>query len=173
MHMSRYVFSLISELCSVYYIKLCWSFNLNLKFETGNWPSGECPPASDFKYWWLYQTIPELLWHCCQCKGSNCIKLCSRKSSAGVQLAWLRTFGRTGLGSKDELEAPRGVTVTRLDEFLVADIRKSTLIALKLDPKTGSRLEHTVVTGFHRPYLVFMFMYLADAFIQSDLQMKI
>uniref|UniRef100_A0AAV2K0C8 NHL repeat-containing protein n=1 Tax=Knipowitschia caucasica TaxID=637954 RepID=A0AAV2K0C8_KNICA len=55
---------------------------------------------------------------------------------------------------KDELEAPRGVTVTRADEFLVADIRKGTLIALKLDPKTAVRLERTVVTGFHRPYLV-------------------
>lgn len=67
----------------------------------------------------------------------------------------LQTFGGSGLGSaKNDLEAPRGVTVTRLDEFLVADIRKGTLIALKLDPKTGSRLERTVVTGFHRPYLV-------------------
>ncbi|KAK9538019.1 hypothetical protein VZT92_005581 [Zoarces viviparus] len=67
----------------------------------------------------------------------------------------LQTFGGSGLGSaKDELEAPRGVTITRLDEFLVADIRKGSLIALKLDPKTGSRLERTVVTGFHRPYLV-------------------
>ncbi|KAK2905811.1 hypothetical protein Q8A73_009754 [Channa argus] len=67
----------------------------------------------------------------------------------------LQTFGGSGLGSrKDDLEAPRGVTVTRIDEFLVADIRKGTLIALKLDPKTGSRLERTVVTGFHRPYLV-------------------
>ncbi|CAB1420036.1 unnamed protein product [Pleuronectes platessa] len=67
----------------------------------------------------------------------------------------LQTFGGSGLGSaKDELEAPRGVTVTRVDEFLVADIRKGTLIALKLEPKTGSRLERTVVTGFHRPYLV-------------------
>ncbi|XP_047457302.1 uncharacterized protein LOC125017834 [Mugil cephalus] len=67
----------------------------------------------------------------------------------------LQTYGGSGLSSaKDELEAPRGVTVTRLDEFLVADIRKGTLIALKLDPKTGSRLERTVVTGFHRPYLV-------------------
>nr|XP_043869876.1 uncharacterized protein LOC122759239 [Solea senegalensis] len=67
----------------------------------------------------------------------------------------LQTFGGSGLGSaKHELEAPRGVTVTRLDEFLVADIRKGTLVALKLDPKTGSRIERTVVTGFHRPYLV-------------------
>ncbi|XP_034549937.1 uncharacterized protein LOC117820318 [Notolabrus celidotus] len=67
----------------------------------------------------------------------------------------LQTFGGSGLSSaKDELEAPRGVTVTRLDEFLVADIRKGTLIALKLEPKTGCRLERTVVTGFHRPYLV-------------------
>lgn len=67
----------------------------------------------------------------------------------------LQTFGGAGSGSgKDDLEAPRGVTVTRLDEFLVADIRKGTLIALKLDPKTGYRLERTVVTGFHRPYLV-------------------
>uniref|UniRef100_A0A3B4YMB9 E3 ubiquitin-protein ligase TRIM32 n=1 Tax=Seriola lalandi dorsalis TaxID=1841481 RepID=A0A3B4YMB9_SERLL len=67
----------------------------------------------------------------------------------------LQTFGGSGWGSaKDDLEAPRGVTVTRLDEFLVADIRKGTLIALKLDPKTGYRRERTVVTGFHRPYLV-------------------
>uniref|UniRef100_A0A3Q2C734 E3 ubiquitin-protein ligase TRIM32 n=1 Tax=Cyprinodon variegatus TaxID=28743 RepID=A0A3Q2C734_CYPVA len=67
----------------------------------------------------------------------------------------LEIFGGSGLGSaKDELEAPRGVTVTRLDEFLVADIKKGNLIALKLDPKTGCRLERTVVTGFHRPYLV-------------------
>lgn len=55
---------------------------------------------------------------------------------------------------RDELEAPRGVTVTQKDEFLVADIRKSTLTSLRLEPKTGSRLERTVVTGFHRPYLV-------------------
>lgn len=67
----------------------------------------------------------------------------------------LQSFGGSGFGStKDELESPRGVTITRLDEFLVADIRKGTLIALKLDPKTGCRLERTVVTGFHRPYLV-------------------
>ncbi|XP_034144640.1 uncharacterized protein LOC117593466 [Esox lucius] len=67
----------------------------------------------------------------------------------------LQTFGGSGMGSaKDELEAPRGVTVNRLDEFLVADIRRGTLTALKLDPKTGSRLERTVVTGFHRPCLV-------------------
>ena len=67
----------------------------------------------------------------------------------------LQTFGGSGMGAaKDELEAPRGVTVTRLDEFLVADIRRGTLVAMKLDPKTGSRLERTVVTGFHRPYLV-------------------
>nr|XP_061826943.1 uncharacterized protein LOC133613425 isoform X1 [Nerophis lumbriciformis] len=67
----------------------------------------------------------------------------------------LQTFGGSGLGTaKDDLEAPRGVTVTRLDEFLIADIRKGTLIALKLDHKTGSRLERTVVTGFNRPYLV-------------------
>ncbi|RVE58347.1 hypothetical protein OJAV_G00208440 [Oryzias javanicus] len=67
----------------------------------------------------------------------------------------LQTFGGSGLGSaKDELEAPRGVTVSRSDDFLVADIRKGTLISLKLEPKTGSRLERTVVTGFHRPYLV-------------------
>lgn len=67
----------------------------------------------------------------------------------------LQTFGGSRSGSaKDELEAPRGVTVTRLDEFLVADIRKGSLIALKLDPKTGCRLERTFVTGFHRPYLV-------------------
>lgn len=55
---------------------------------------------------------------------------------------------------RDELEAPRGVTVTNKDEFLVADIRKGTLTSLRLEPKTGSRLERTVVTGFNRPYLV-------------------
>ncbi|XP_060733243.1 uncharacterized protein LOC132850614 [Tachysurus vachellii] len=55
---------------------------------------------------------------------------------------------------RDELEAPRGVTVTQKDEFLVADIRKGTLTSLRLEPKTGSRLERTLVTGFHRPYLV-------------------
>uniref|UniRef100_A0A8D2ZL24 E3 ubiquitin-protein ligase TRIM32 n=1 Tax=Scophthalmus maximus TaxID=52904 RepID=A0A8D2ZL24_SCOMX len=38
--------------------------------------------------------------------------------------------------------------------FLVADIKRGTLTALKLDPKTGARLERTVVTGYHRPYLV-------------------
>lgn len=67
----------------------------------------------------------------------------------------LQTYGGSGSRSaKDELEAPRGVTVTQTDEFLVADIRKGTLIALKVEPKTGCRLERTVVTGFHRPYLV-------------------
>ncbi|KAL2081408.1 hypothetical protein ACEWY4_023261 [Coilia grayii] len=70
----------------------------------------------------------------------------------------LQTYGgTTGPGappSADGLEAPRGVAVTRQDEFLVADIRKGTLTAMKLDPKTGIRLERTVVTGFHRPYLV-------------------
>lgn len=55
---------------------------------------------------------------------------------------------------RDELEAPRGVTVTQKDEFLVADICKGTLSSLRLEPKTGSRLERTVVTGFHRPYIV-------------------
>ncbi|XP_047432418.1 uncharacterized protein LOC125000782 [Mugil cephalus] len=67
----------------------------------------------------------------------------------------LQTFGGTTLGStNEELDAPRGVTVTRQDEFLVADIKRGTLTALKLDPKTGSKLERTVVTGYHRPYLV-------------------
>ncbi|KAI4882053.1 hypothetical protein NFI96_007679 [Prochilodus magdalenae] len=64
----------------------------------------------------------------------------------------LQTFG--GSGSQQDFEAPRGVTVTRLDDFLVADIRRGTLTALKLDPKTGAKMERTVVTGFHRPYLV-------------------
>ncbi|XP_069022444.1 uncharacterized protein [Embiotoca jacksoni] len=67
----------------------------------------------------------------------------------------LRTFGGTMVGSADEeLDAPRGVTVNRRDDFLVADIKRGTLTALKLDPKTGARLERTVVTGYHRPYLV-------------------
>lgn len=63
----------------------------------------------------------------------------------------LQTFGGTMM---QELDAPRGVTVTRQDEFLVADIKRGTLTSLKLDPKTGTRLERTVVTGYHRPYLV-------------------
>uniref|UniRef100_A0A4W6BUQ9 E3 ubiquitin-protein ligase TRIM32 n=1 Tax=Lates calcarifer TaxID=8187 RepID=A0A4W6BUQ9_LATCA len=67
----------------------------------------------------------------------------------------LQTFGGTLIGStNEELDAPRGVTVTRQDEFLVADIKRGTLTALKLDPKTGARLERTVVSGYHRPYLV-------------------
>lgn len=64
----------------------------------------------------------------------------------------LQTFG--GSGTQQDFEAPRGVTVTRIDEFLVADIRRGTLTTLKLDPKTGTKIERTVVTGFHRPYLV-------------------
>lgn len=64
----------------------------------------------------------------------------------------MQTFG--GSGTQQDFEAPRGVTVTMLDEFLVADIRRGTLTALKLDPKTGTKMERTVVTGFHRPYLV-------------------
>ncbi|XP_008427331.1 uncharacterized protein LOC103476633 [Poecilia reticulata] len=67
----------------------------------------------------------------------------------------LQTFGGTVTGStNEELDAPRGVTVTCQDEFVVADIKRGTLTALKLDPKTGARLERTVVTGYHRPYLV-------------------
>lgn len=67
----------------------------------------------------------------------------------------LQTFGGTMIGStNEELDAPRGVTVTREDEFLVADIKRGSLTSLKLDPKTGVRLERTVVTGYHRPYLV-------------------
>lgn len=67
----------------------------------------------------------------------------------------LQTFGGTMTGStNEELDAPRGVTVTREDEFLVADIKRGSLTSLKLDPKTGVRLERTVVTGYHRPYLV-------------------
>lgn len=67
----------------------------------------------------------------------------------------LQTFGGSAIGStNEELEAPRGVTVTRGDEFLVADIKRGSLTSLKLDPKSGVRLERTVVTGYHRPYLV-------------------
>ncbi|KAM7375360.1 hypothetical protein PAMA_014453 [Pampus argenteus] len=67
----------------------------------------------------------------------------------------LQIFGGTIIGStNEELDAPRGVTVNREDEFLVADIKRGTLTTLKLDPKTGARLERTVVTGYHRPYLV-------------------
>lgn len=67
----------------------------------------------------------------------------------------LQTFGGAAIGStNEELEAPRGVTVTPGDEFLVADMKRGSLTSLKLDPKTGVRLERTVVTGYHRPYLV-------------------
>uniref|UniRef100_A0A673BQB6 Uncharacterized protein n=1 Tax=Sphaeramia orbicularis TaxID=375764 RepID=A0A673BQB6_9TELE len=67
----------------------------------------------------------------------------------------LQTFGGTMIGStNEELDAPRGITVTRQDDFLVADIKRGTLTALKLDPKTGARVERTVVSGYHRPYLV-------------------
>uniref|UniRef100_A0A3Q0SQY6 E3 ubiquitin-protein ligase TRIM32 n=1 Tax=Amphilophus citrinellus TaxID=61819 RepID=A0A3Q0SQY6_AMPCI len=67
----------------------------------------------------------------------------------------LQTFGGTMISStNEELDAPRGVTVNHQDEFLVADIKRGTITALKLDPKTGARLERTVVTGYHRPYLV-------------------
>nr|XP_054599143.1 uncharacterized protein LOC129163914 [Nothobranchius furzeri] len=67
----------------------------------------------------------------------------------------LQTFGGTMIGSTNEdLDAPRGITVTWQDDFLVADIKRGTLTNLKLDPKTGVRLERTVITGFHRPYLV-------------------
>ncbi|XP_057707603.1 uncharacterized protein LOC130926616 [Corythoichthys intestinalis] len=62
----------------------------------------------------------------------------------------LRTFG----GSGDGLEAPRGVTVTRQDEFLVADVRRGTLVLLEPPRETGSRSGRTVATGFRRPYLV-------------------
>ncbi|KAJ8352493.1 hypothetical protein SKAU_G00239690 [Synaphobranchus kaupii] len=61
----------------------------------------------------------------------------------------LQTFA-----ARDELDAPRGVAVDGLDQFLVADLRRGTLTVLKLDPKKGARLERTVVPGFHRPYLV-------------------
>ncbi|XP_061910693.1 uncharacterized protein LOC133654390 [Entelurus aequoreus] len=67
----------------------------------------------------------------------------------------LQTFGGIMSGTNnEELDAPRGVTLIRQDEFLVADIKRGTLTALKLDPKTGARLERTVVTGYHRPYMV-------------------
>ena len=67
----------------------------------------------------------------------------------------LQTFGGSTIGSSnEELDAPRGVTANRQDEFIVADLKRGTLTALKLEPKTGSRLERTVVSGYHRPYLV-------------------
>lgn len=67
----------------------------------------------------------------------------------------LQTFGGTTIGStNEELDAPRGVTVTHQDDFLVADIKRGTLTTLRLEPKTGARLERVVVSGYHRPYLV-------------------
>nr|XP_023673168.1 uncharacterized protein LOC111846785 [Paramormyrops kingsleyae] len=66
----------------------------------------------------------------------------------------LQTFGGTGLGVKGELEAPRGVTVSRLDQFLVADIRRGSLIVLTLKHTTGTVLESTEIRGFHRPCMV-------------------
>ncbi|XP_023684694.1 uncharacterized protein [Paramormyrops kingsleyae] len=64
----------------------------------------------------------------------------------------LQTIG--GMGARDELEAPRGVAVNSEDDFLVADIRRGTLTVLRLNPKTGTKLECMTVPGFHRPYLV-------------------
>lgn len=67
----------------------------------------------------------------------------------------LQTFGGATIGStNEELDAPRGVTVTHQDDFLVADIKRGTLTTLRLEPKTGTRLERVVVSGYHRPYLV-------------------
>ncbi|XP_057674622.1 uncharacterized protein LOC130905339 [Corythoichthys intestinalis] len=67
----------------------------------------------------------------------------------------LQTFGGTTSGTtNEELDAPRGVTVNRQDDFLIADIKRGTVTALKLDSKSGARLERTVVNGYHRPYLV-------------------
>lgn len=67
----------------------------------------------------------------------------------------LQTFGGTTIGlTNEELDAPRGVTVTQQDDFLVADIKRGTLTTLRLEPKTGARLERVVVSGYHRPYLV-------------------
>lgn len=67
----------------------------------------------------------------------------------------LQTFGGATIGSSnEELDAPRGVTVTHQDDFLVADIKRGTLTTLRLEPKTGARLERVVVSGYHRPYLV-------------------
>uniref|UniRef100_A0A8C9VDV3 E3 ubiquitin-protein ligase TRIM32-like n=1 Tax=Scleropages formosus TaxID=113540 RepID=A0A8C9VDV3_SCLFO len=66
----------------------------------------------------------------------------------------LQMFGGTGMGGVVELDAPRGVAINYLDEFLVADVRRGSLTALKLDAKTGSKLECTTVSSFHRPYLV-------------------
>ncbi|KAK3568419.1 hypothetical protein QTP86_005882 [Hemibagrus guttatus] len=90
------------------------------------------------------------LWEC-PCAAERALLIFNRHGRL------LQTFGGgpyiAGV-PRDELEAPRGVTVTQKDEFLVADIRKGTLSSLRLEPKTGSRLERTVVTGFHRPYLV-------------------
>ncbi|XP_015219181.2 uncharacterized protein [Lepisosteus oculatus] len=62
----------------------------------------------------------------------------------------LQAFG----GGGDELEAPRGVAVNQRDEFVVADTRRGTLTAFQLEPKTGRKLERTVVPGFCKPYLV-------------------
>ncbi|XP_048865120.1 uncharacterized protein LOC125739260 [Brienomyrus brachyistius] len=66
----------------------------------------------------------------------------------------LQTFGGNSLGVKGELEAPRGVTVSRLDQFLVADIRRGSLIVLTLKHTTGTVLESTEIRGFHRPCMV-------------------
>ncbi|KAL4656601.1 hypothetical protein GN956_G4461 [Arapaima gigas] len=66
----------------------------------------------------------------------------------------LQTFGGAGRGGRVELEAPRGVAINFLDEFLVVDVRRGTLTVLKLDPRTGSKLECTTVSSFYRPYLV-------------------
>ncbi|KAG2456503.1 uncharacterized protein LOC120523064 [Polypterus senegalus] len=62
----------------------------------------------------------------------------------------LQAFG----GGRDDLDAPRGVAVNYHDDFIVADMRRGTLTALRLETSTGRRLDRTVVPGFNKPYLV-------------------
>ncbi|XP_056408603.1 uncharacterized protein LOC130312935 [Hyla sarda] len=50
--------------------------------------------------------------------------------------------------------APRGITASYRDEFIVADMKLGTICAIILDPGTGRQKESTVVPGFNKPYLV-------------------
>ncbi|KAM4044328.1 uncharacterized protein ACNLHF_008325 [Anomaloglossus baeobatrachus] len=50
--------------------------------------------------------------------------------------------------------APRGITATYRDEFLVADMKLGTICALSLDTSSGRQKEITVVPGFNKPYLL-------------------
>ncbi|OCT93473.1 uncharacterized protein trim32l.S [Xenopus laevis] len=50
--------------------------------------------------------------------------------------------------------APRGITTSYKDEFIVADMKLGTICTLILHPVTGCQKESTIIPGFNKPYLV-------------------